>query len=71
MHFTGTIWRPPYEAGSALETMRASRYGEQAAIIGRVMACDAAHAPNVRVRTPWGSTRILDMLVGEQLPRIC
>jgi len=25
----------------------------------------------VRVRTGWGSTRILDMLVGEQLPRIC
>ena len=27
--------------------------------------------PVVRVRTGWGSTRILDMLVGEQLPRIC
>ena len=27
--------------------------------------------PAVRVRTGWGSTRILDMLVGEQLPRIC
>ena len=40
------------------------------AIIGRVH--DAGESgPCVRVRTPWGSTRILDMLVGEQLPRIC
>ncbi|MDO4437646.1 MAG: hydrogenase expression/formation protein HypE [Coriobacteriaceae bacterium] len=34
-------------------------------------AIPAGSPGSVRVRTPWGSTRILDMLVGEQLPRIC
>ena len=51
--------------------MRAARYGENAAIIGRVMPLAEDARPAVRVRTGWGSTRILDMLVGEQLPRIC
>ena len=61
---------PADEAAAALEAMRANRYGADAAIIGRVR--DAGESgPRVRVRTPWGSTRILDMLVGEQLPRIC
>ena len=63
---------PADEADAALAAMRGSRYGENAAIIGRVQPLDAADAkPVVRVRTAWGSTRILDMLVGEQLPRIC
>ena len=40
----------------------------RAARIGRVSeAHEGAHA-QVRVRTAWGSTRVLDMLVGEQLP---
>ena len=49
----------------------AARYGENAAIIGRVLPFGPDARPVVRVRTGWGSTRILDMLVGEQLPRIC
>lgn len=61
---------PPDEAPAALAAMRASRYGEHAAVIGTVRRA-GAHGPCVRVRTPWDSTRILDMLVGEQLPRIC
>lgn len=47
--------------------MRAARYGENAAIIGRVLPLGSDARPAVRVRTGWGSTRILDMLVGEQL----
>lgn len=68
---------PAEEAEAALAAMRASRYGENAAIIGEIAALpDGSSQPasttgSVRVRTPWGSTRILDMLVGEQLPRIC
>lgn len=63
---------PPEEADAALAAMHASRYGENAAIIGRVQPLPSPDAkPAVRVRTAWGSTRILDMLVGEQLPRIC
>ena len=62
---------PACEAEAALAAMRSARYGENAAIIG--MVADAGGSPGawVRVRTPWGSTRVLDMLVGEQLPRIC
>lgn len=62
---------PEQEATAALEAMRRTRYGEQAAIIGRVRELDRGREPHVRVRTGWGATRILDMLVGEQLPRIC
>ena len=53
--------------------MRANRYGADAAIIGEVgeTGCAAGSRPLVRVRCGWGATRVLDMLVGEQLPRIC
>ena len=62
---------PAEQADAALSAMRAARYGENAAIIGRVLPLAEGSRPAVRVRTGWGSTRILDMLVGEQLPRIC
>ncbi len=61
---------PAEEADAALDAMRRNAYGAHAAIIGAVHDADASGA-TVRVRTPWGSTRVLDMLVGEQLPRIC
>lgn len=59
------------EAEAALAAMRKSPYGDDAAIIGRVTEADPARGPKVFLRTAFGSTRILDMLVGEQLPRIC
>jgi hydrogenase expression/formation protein HypE len=63
------------EADAALEAMRASRYGADAAIIGEVTAlepgCSSKGEPRAYVRTAFGSRRVLDMLVGEQLPRIC
>ena len=62
---------PAEQADAALSAMRAAHYGENAAIIGRVLPLAEGARPAVRVRTGWGSTRILDMLVGEQLPRIC
>ena len=62
---------PAAEAEAALAAMRSSRYGADAAIIGEVRDLAQDGSPCVRVRTGWGSTRILDMLVGEQLPRIC
>lgn len=57
----------PEAADAALAAMRGSKYGEEAAIIGEVLEGDG----RVRLRTAFGSERILDMLVGEQLPRIC
>ncbi len=50
------------------EAMRANRYGEEAVIIGEIQP-----EPKGRIlmRTVIGSTRIVDMLAGEMLPRIC
>ena len=58
----------PAAADAVLATMRAHEYGREAAIIGQVTA---EHAGRVVLRTALGARRILDMLVGEQLPRIC
>ena len=56
------------DAALALEAMRATRYGEAAVVIGEVIS-----EPRGRVllKTSLGSTRIVDMLAGEMLPRIC
>lgn len=59
------------QAEAALAAMKANKYGGDAAIIGEVSAMQPDRGPKVFLRTAFGSTRILDMLVGEQLPRIC
>jgi hydrogenase expression/formation protein HypE len=58
----------PGVAGPILERMRANPYGSAACIIGEVK-----EEPRgiVAMATGFGGTRIVDMLVGEQLPRIC
>jgi hydrogenase expression/formation protein HypE len=58
---------PADEAQAALDAMKAAPYGSDAAIIGEVREGDG----HVFVRTAFGTERILDMLVGELLPRIC
>ena len=55
-------------AAAALAAMRAHPLGAAAAIIGEVRAEPAAM---VFLRTDIGGTRVLDMLVGDPLPRIC
>lgn len=59
---------PTEQAEAALAAMRDAPYGEDAAIIGAVADGPAGR---VYVKTAFGATRIMDMLVGEQLPRIC
>jgi hydrogenase expression/formation protein HypE len=59
---------PPREAEAALAAMRAHPLGTGAALIGHVVAGEAGR---VTMRTIFGGRRIVDMLVGEQLPRIC
>jgi hydrogenase expression/formation protein HypE len=56
------------DAQAVLQAMRATRYGEETVIIGEV-----TENPRGRVllKTALGSTRIVDMLAGEMLPRIC
>nr|MDQ2999369.1 hydrogenase expression/formation protein HypE [Chloroflexota bacterium] len=58
----------PEAAQDALAAMRANPLGREAAIIGEVRAEPAAM---VFLRTDIGGTRVLDMLVGDPLPRIC
>ncbi|MHB1322960.1 MAG: hydrogenase expression/formation protein HypE [Coriobacteriia bacterium] len=59
---------PAEQAEAALKAMRDAPYGADAAIIGTVAEAPAGKA---YVRTAFGATRVMDMLVGEQLPRIC
>jgi hydrogenase expression/formation protein HypE len=56
------------DAQALIDAMHATRYGENAVIIGEV-----TDEPRGRVllKTGYGSTRIVDMLAGEMLPRIC
>jgi len=58
----------PESARLVLETMRAHPLGQEAALIGEVRAEPPAM---VFLRTELGGTRVLDMLVGDPLPRIC
>ena len=58
----------PQDAQAVLAAMRAIRYGEEAAIIGEVAAEPTG---KVLMKTNVGGTRIVHMLVGEMLPRIC
>jgi hydrogenase expression/formation protein HypE len=59
---------PAASAQAVLAAMRAVPEGAEAVEIGRVVA---HHPAMVTMRTIVGSQRIVDMLVGEQLPRIC
>ena len=59
------------EAGVAEEVLGAMRnnpHGRQAMMIGTVTEKNAGL---VTMRTPLGTTRVVDMLAGDQLPRIC
>src|SRR6266852_344457 len=58
----------PEMADAALEAMRAHPLGREAVIIGTVQAEPPAM---VFLRTDIGGMRVLDMLVGDPLPRIC
>jgi len=56
------------DAEKVLSAMKSTKYGEGAVVIGEVVA-----EPKSRVllKTVLGSTRVVDMLAGEMLPRIC
>lgn len=59
---------PPGTAEAALEALRAHPLGRHAAIIGEVTAM---HPGIVAAKTGLGASRVVDRMVGEQLPRIC
>ena len=59
---------PRAAAEAVLAAMRAHPAGRESAIVGEVTA---APAGSVILSTAFGGDRIVDMLAGEQLPRIC
>ncbi len=59
---------PESEAADALQYLHQQPLGKDAALIGRVMKDQSAR---VLLKTIIGGTRIVDMLAGEMLPRIC
>jgi hydrogenase expression/formation protein HypE len=59
---------PPKDAENLVKVMRNHPAGRQSAIIGQVKEGPAGR---VTLGTTFGGVRIMDMLVGEQLPRIC
>ena len=60
------------DAEKALVTIRESRYGNDAAIIGKVSKKDGdADNNNVVLCTKIGGKRIIGLMYGEGLPRIC
>lgn len=59
---------PGAAAHDVLAAMRANPAGREAAIIGEITA---APVGNVIISTVIGGDRVVDMLVGDPLPRIC
>ena len=56
------------DAHKILDVMKKTKYGEDAAMIGKVIGTGKSQ---VRLKTAIGGTRLVDMLPGELLPRIC
>lgn len=59
---------PADDAHAAVAAMRSSEFGADACVIGTITD---DHPGIVVIETPFGGTRIVDMLVGDPLPRIC
>lgn len=59
---------PPDHVEKVLDVIRENRFGRKACIIGEVVEDNPR---KVFMQTRIGGTRIVDMLTGEQLPRIC
>jgi len=62
------LFCPEDQAAAAIAAMRALPEGAGACIIGKALT---APAGRVTLRTAFGGARLVDMLIGEQLPRIC
>jgi hydrogenase expression/formation protein HypE len=58
----------PESSEMVLKAMRKNKYGRDTEIIGEVVS---EHKGTVILKTCIGGKRIIDMLMGEQLPRIC
>jgi len=59
---------PAEDADKILKAMRGNHYGKEASLIGEV---SAKNPGRVVMSTTIGASRIVDMMVGDPLPRIC
>ena len=59
---------PPSDADAVLKAMRNNRYGKNAVILGEVVPGEPGR---VAMKTRLGTSRVVDMLSGAALPRIC
>ncbi len=62
------VFVPESESEKVLEAMQKHPLGKNSSIIGRVTD---EHKRIVKLKTSLGTSRIIDMISGEQLPRIC
>jgi len=58
----------PSRVGAVLTALKSHPLGEGATVVGEVVA---EHPGVVRLRSGFGGSRVVDMVSGEQLPRIC
>ena len=65
---TLVVFVPDNQADAAIAAMKSVKAGKRAVVIGKATS---KHPKTVVMRTVFGGLRIVDMLVGEQLPRIC
>lgn len=65
---TLVVFVPEDQADAAIAAMKSVEAGQGAVVIGNATT---KHPKTVVMRTVFGGLRIVDMLVGEQLPRIC
>ncbi|HEY3250059.1 MAG TPA: hydrogenase expression/formation protein HypE [Ignavibacteria bacterium] len=63
------VFVPEKDTEKCLQVMRKQVYGKDSCVIGKVVSISDAGI--VKLKSGIGTTRILDMLSGEQLPRIC
>ncbi len=62
------VFCPEEDSSRVLETMRKNKYGRESRVIGTVLEKPPG---KVFMKTAIGGQRLIDMLAGEQLPRIC
>jgi hydrogenase expression/formation protein HypE len=55
-------------ADAALDAMKSMPGGERACILGQV---ERGNIPRVLAKAAYGGVRVVDMLFGDPLPRIC
>lgn len=65
---TLVVFVPEDQADAAIAAMKSVEAGQGAVVIGKATT---KHPKTVVMKTVFGGLRIVDMLVGEQLPRIC